>query len=144
MPIHLSVVSIDRTVLEDDVDMVIAPGIDGEMGILPRHAALMTALNFGELVIKKAGEADRHLAIGGGFMEVRPDRVTVLADSADQAEDIDIARAENARRQAQESLAQADSAVDEERALAALRRARLQLKVAERRRTHTRGTGSPS
>ena len=80
MPIRLDVVAVDRTVYSDDVDMVIAPGIEGEMGILPRHAPLMTALNYGILVVKKTGEPDEQIAIGGGFMEVRPDRVTVLAD----------------------------------------------------------------
>lgn len=132
MPIHLDVVAVDRTVYSDEVDMVIAPGIEGEMGILPRHASLMTALNFGDLIVKKNGEPDRHIAIGGGFVEVRPDRVTVLADSADQADEIDIALAEEARRRAQESLERGLEPVDEERALAALKRAKLQLKIAER------------
>ena len=132
MPIHLEVVAVDRMVYKDDVDMVVVPGAEGEMGILPRHAALMSALNYGDLVIKKAGQPDQHIAIGGGFVEVRPDRLTILADSADQADEIDIAQAEEARRRAQESLARGLEAVDEERALAALKRARLQLKIAER------------
>lgn len=142
MPIHLEVVSIERTVFSDDVDMVIAPGAEGEMGILPRHASLMTGLSYGDLIVKKAGQPDQHIAIGGGFMEVRPDRITVLADSADQADEIDIARAEEARRRAQESLAKGLEPVDEERALAALRRANLQLKVASRRRST--GSARPS
>ncbi|MCW5852396.1 MAG: F0F1 ATP synthase subunit epsilon [Anaerolineae bacterium] len=132
MPIRLDVVAVDRTVYSDDVDMVIAPGIEGEMGILPRHAPLMTALNFGILVVKKTGEPDEQIAIGGGFMEVRPDRVTVLADSADRAEEVDIAQADEARRKAAASLEQGLDTVDEERALAALKRAKLQLKLAER------------
>ncbi len=133
MPIHLEVVAPDRILYKGDVDMVIVPGAEGEMGILPRHAALMSGLNFGALVIKQANEPDRHIAIGGGFVEVRPDRVTVLADSADRVEEIDIAQAEEARRRAQEALARGLEPVDEERALAALKRARLQLKLAERR-----------
>jgi F-type H+-transporting ATPase subunit epsilon len=144
MPIHLDVVAVDRTVYSDDVDQVIAPGIEGEMGILPRHAALMTALNYGDLVIKKSGQPDLHLAIGGGFMEVRPDRVTVLADSADQVDEIDIAQAEEARRRAQESLERGLEPVDEERALAALKRAKLQLKLAERHGGGTRRRPSVS
>ena len=132
MPIRLDVVAVDRTVYSDDVDMVIAPGIEGEMGILPKHAPLMTGLNFGILIVKKAGEPDRQIAIGGGFMEVRPDKVTVLADSADHADEIDIAQADEARKRAQDSIERGLEPVDEERALAALKRAKLQLKLAER------------
>jgi len=119
-------------VFSGEVDRVVAPGAEGEMTILPRHASLMTALNFGDLVVKTAGQPDQHIAIGGGFMEVRPDRITVLADSADQVDEIDIAQAEQARQRAQESLARGLEPVDEERALAALKRAKLQLKLAER------------
>ncbi|MFN8498816.1 MAG: F0F1 ATP synthase subunit epsilon [Anaerolineae bacterium] len=138
MPIHLDVVSVERTVYSDEVDTVIAPGIEGEMAIKPRHASLMTGLNYGQLVIKKTGLPDEIIAIGGGFMEVRPDRVTVLADSAERSEDIDIAEAEAARKRAQELLAQPLEHEDEERALAALKRARLHLKIAEQRRGRER------
>jgi F-type H+-transporting ATPase subunit epsilon len=130
-------------VYSDDVDLVTAPGIEGVLGILPRHASLMTALNYGDLVIKKNGEPDRHIAIGGGFLEVRPDRVTVLADSADYADEIDIAQAEEARRKAQESIERGLEPVDEERALAALKRAKLQLKIAERTGRGSRRSSIP-
>ena len=142
MPIRLDVVAVDRTVYSDDVDMVIAPGIEGEMAIKPRHASLMTALNYGQLVIKKNGLPDEIIAIGGGFMEVRPDRVTVLADNAERSEDIDIAEAEAARKRAQDLLAQPLEPEDEERALAALKRARLHLKIAEQRRGRERSRPS--
>ncbi len=87
--------------------MVVAPGIDGQLGILPHHAPLMTALTIGELVLHKAGEEDTIMAIGGGFMEVGPQHVTILADSAERAEEIDEARAEAARRRAETTMTQA-------------------------------------
>jgi F-type H+-transporting ATPase subunit epsilon len=135
--IKLDIVTPERTIFSDEVDMVIAPGIDGVLGILPRHAPLLTALTIGELVIKKEGE-NTHMAIGGGFMEVRPDQVIVLADAAERAEEIDIARAEAARRRAEESLRQKQSRMEFAQAEAALRRSLIRLKVAKRRRAHHR------
>lgn len=139
MPIRCEVVSVERIVYSDDVDMVIAPGIEGEMGILPRHAPLMTALKVGELVIKKAGQPDLHMAIGGGFIEVRPDRVTVLADTAEHAEEIDIARAEAARERAERLLQERPAGVDLRAVESALRRSQLRLRVAARRRARQHG-----
>src|SRR5512135_2505252 len=101
--IHLDIVTLERVVISEDVDYVSAPGIDGVLGILPRHEPLLTALSFGELRYKK-GDQESTFAIGGGFMEVRPDKVTVLADSAEHAEEIDEQRAEQARERAQELL----------------------------------------
>jgi F-type H+-transporting ATPase subunit epsilon len=143
MPIRCEVVSVERLVYEDDVDMVVAPGTEGELGILPHHTSLMTALVPGEIVIHKAGQEDVLLAVGGGFMEVRPDRVTILADSAEKAEEIDIARAEAARRRAAERLAERPVGVDLIRAEYALRRSQVRLKVASRRR-RLPGPGGPS
>ncbi|GAB4516969.1 MAG: hypothetical protein Kow0047_28780 [Anaerolineae bacterium] len=129
------VVTAERIVYQDDVDMVIAPGVEGVLGILPHHAPLMTALTYGELVIRKAGEDDVLMAIGGGFMEVTGDRVTILADSAERAEEIDAARAEAARRRAEERLRQRRREdIDFARAEAALRRSLVRLRVAERAR----------
>ena len=129
------VVTAERMVFEDDVEMVVAPGIDGQLGILPHHAPLMTALSYGELVLQRAGREDEYIAIGGGFMEVGPDHVIVLADSAERAEEIDIARAEEAQRRAEETMAQQQrEEVDFARAEAALRRSLIRLKVARRRR----------
>lgn len=133
MPIRCDVVSVERTVFSEDVDMVIAPGIDGELGILPRHAPLMTALKVGELVIKRAGQPDLYLAIGGGFMEVRPDRITVLADSAEQSDEIDTARAEAARERAEQLLRERPPGIDLRAVESALRRSQLRLRVAGRR-----------
>ncbi len=128
------IVTAERIVFSDEVDMVIAPGTEGVLGILPRHAPLITALTVGELRVKKEGEADLSLAIGGGSMEVRPDKVTILADSAERAEEIDEERAEAARRRAEERLKQHEpGAVDLERAVAALRRSQIRLKVARKR-----------
>jgi F-type H+-transporting ATPase subunit epsilon len=133
--IRCEIVTAERTVFEDDVDMVVAPGIEGQLGILPKHAHMMTALTYGELVLHRQGLPDEYIAIGGGFMEVGPDHVTILADSAERAEEIDIAQAEEARRRAEETMAQKRREdVDFARAEAALRRSVIRLKVARRRR----------
>jgi len=101
--IKLDVVTAERVVYSDDVDIVIAPGFEGQMGILPHHTPLMTMMEPGELVARK-GDKEFSLAISGGFLEVRPDRVIVLADSAERAEEIDIARAEEAKKRAEKRL----------------------------------------
>lgn len=130
---RLDIVTAERAVYAEDVDMVIAPGIEGQLGILPHHAPLMTTLQSGELRIKKGGE-EISLVISGGFLEVRPDRVVVLADAAERAEEIDVARAEEAKRRAQKRLAERHLPgveIDEAQAETALRRALARLKVAE-------------
>lgn len=138
MPIKLDIVTIERQVFSEDVDMVVAPGTEGMLGILPHHAPLMTGLKPGELVIKRRGQPDQLLAIGGGFMEVRPDKVTILADSAEHASEIDVARAEEARRRAEELLLEKPADLAQYAALEAqLRVAQVRLKVARRRRTYT-------
>lgn len=129
----LDIVTAERTVYSDEVDMVIAPGIEGELGILPRHAPLLTALQVGELRIKKRGREEL-FAIGGGFMEVRPDHVIVLADTAEYAEEIDVERAEAARQRAETLLAEGVPPDRRPGVEAALRRSRVRLKVARRRR----------
>ena len=131
--LRLEIITVEQKVYDEQVDMVIAPGSQGLLGILPRHTPTLTALNYGELQIKRAGQEDEFFAIGGGFMEVQPDHVIVLADAAEHAEDIDIARAEEARLRAQERLATAEEEIDFSRAEAALRRSALRLKVARRR-----------
>lgn len=138
--LRLEIITVERKMFDDQVDMVIAPGTEGVLGILPRHTALLTALTYGELQVRKEGEEDQFVAIGGGFMEVQPDHVVVLADAAEYAEEIDVARAEEARRRAEERLAQATKAgeLDFARAEAALRRSTLRLKVARRRRGRDR------
>jgi F-type H+-transporting ATPase subunit epsilon len=133
MTIKLDIVTAEQLVYSDDVDIVVAPGIDGELAVLPRHAPLMTMLQPGELRVRKGGE-EVLMAITGGFLEVRPDRVTVLADAAERAEDIDAARAEEAKRRAEERLSGKIVEADMARAEAALRRSLLRLRVAEKRR----------
>jgi F-type H+-transporting ATPase subunit epsilon len=128
-------VTVERTVFEDAVDMVVAPGLEGQLGILPHHAPLMTALAFGELIIHREGQEDEIIAIGGGFMEVGPDHVTILADSAERAEEIDVERAGEARLRAEALMAQKRREdVDFAQAEAALRRSMIRLKVAQRKR----------
>jgi F-type H+-transporting ATPase subunit epsilon len=134
--LHLDVVTAERSVFSDDVDSVVAPGAHGELGILPRHAALMTTLQPGALRIKQgADEVD--LAIGGGFLEVRDNRVLVLADSAERAEEIDVERARAAQERARHSLAEGRRTADIFQAEAALRRSQVRLKVARRHRAES-------
>lgn len=130
--LKLDIVTAERVVYSEDVDIVIAPGVEGQLGILPHHAPLMTTLQAGELVARR-GSGEDSLAISGGFMEVRPDRVIVLADAAERAEEIDITRAEAARKRAEERLRDRKAAgLDETRAESALRRAVARLSVAEK------------
>jgi F-type H+-transporting ATPase subunit epsilon len=133
MPFHLEIVTAERVVLSDEVDQVNVPTKDGRVGILPRHAPLLTILDVGELDIIK-GDVRTPFAVTGGFMEVLPNRVTILADSAERADEIDEARAEEARRRAEEQLAQRRSDQDMALAEAELRRAIIRLKVAQLKR----------
>ena len=137
--IRLDVVTAEGAVYSEDVDVVVAPGVEGQLGILPHHAPLMTVLQPGELRARKGGE-ELILAITGGFLEVRPDRVIVLADAAERAEEIDVARAEEAKRRAQEQLRERTPGVDLFRAEAGLRRALARLQVVQRRRKRRPGT----
>ena len=130
--LKIDIVTAERIVYSAEVDTVIAPGVSGQLGILPHHAPLMTTLQAGELVVRK-GSQEEIMAISGGFIEVRPDHVIVLADQAERAEEIDIARAAEARKRAEERLKDRKvTGLDEARAEAALRRALVRLSVAER------------
>lgn len=120
---------------ETDIDEVIAPGAIGELGVLPNHAPLVTSLKPGELRVKKEGREEPYF-ISGGFLEVRSDAVTVLADSAERGDEIDLDRAEAARTRAMELL-RGEIDVDRVRAEGALQRSLLRLRVAERRRRRT-------
>lgn len=143
MPLVLDIVTVERQVLSAEVDMVTAPGVEGELGILPRHAPLITALAEGELRIKQ-GADERIFAIGGGYLEVLDDRITVLADSAEYAEEIDIARAEEARERAARLLAVGPTdPVSRQVIEGALRRSAVRLKVARKRRRSTLPDLSP-
>lgn len=131
--LRLEIVTAERTVFADDVSEVVAWGVEGQLGILPHHAPLMTMLQPGDLLIKKDDE-EHYLAISGGFLEVRPDKVIILADACERAEEIDVERAEAARRRAEEILKTRPPEIDTVAAEAALRRSLARIKVAERRR----------
>ena len=134
MPLSVEIVTVERTVLEmQDVEEVIAPGIEGELAVLPQHAAFMTVLKPGELILKHGGD-DIPFAVTGGFFEVLNDRVIVLADAAERADEIDIERAEQARQRAQVAIERRETTEDLAMAQAALQRALIRLRIAENRR----------
>ena len=139
MPLHLEIVTPERRAFEGDVDEVIVPGSEGEMGILPHHAPLISLLGQGVLRLKAGGE-EQELAIFGGFLQVRPDRVVVLAETADLASEIDLERAERARREAAQILEGGFvEPADLASARAALQRALVRIRVAERGARRPRG-----
>ena len=134
MPMTLEIITAERQVFSDEVDMVIAPGFDGQLGILPRHAPLMTLLKPGELMVRKSGEDDMHVAVSGGFMEVLGNKVSVLADACERDDEIDEERAEQAIQRAQERIANKGSEMELERAMHSLRRAQVRVNLVRRRR----------
>jgi F-type H+-transporting ATPase subunit epsilon len=144
MPLKLQIITPERVVFEEeDVASVTIPGSEGEMTILPSHAPLMTELSPGPLVFRKGNE-EIDVALSGGFLEVREDKVIVLADTAERSDEIDQARAEEARRRAQEQLATREGAADIALVIAAMERAQARLRVAERRRRRGGGAaGAP-
>jgi F-type H+-transporting ATPase subunit epsilon len=133
MPLKLEIITAERVVYSaDDVREVVLPGVEGELAVLPKHAPLMTMLRPGIMRIVHE-DREEELAVHGGFLEVRDDRVTILADAAERAEEIDVARAEAARRRAQELMAQRRrDEMESAAAQAALQRALVRLKLAER------------
>jgi F-type H+-transporting ATPase subunit epsilon len=137
------IVTAERLVSSEEVDVVVAPGAAGELAVLPRHAPLLTTLRPGELrVVKDGGES--YIAVSGGFMEVIGNKVTILADTAERAEEIDLQRTQEALERAQEQVESAASAVDLEKALASIRRSQARMKVGRRRRRGPgRDTGGP-
>ena len=128
--LHVEVVTAERELYNGEADLVSAPSAEGRIGILPQHAPLLTLLIPGELRIKLGGE-EEPLFVSGGFLEVFEDTVTILADTAEHAEEIDQARAEAARRRAQERLEHADSERERAELQGALQRAINRLRVAE-------------
>ncbi len=133
MPLLLEIVTPERLVYSDYVDSVQVPGIEGELGILPHHAPLVSMLGMGELRIRKGG-SEESFAIFGGFLQVRPDKVVVMAETADLASEIDLERAQEARREAEKALETGyHETADLAAARAALQQALLRIRVAERR-----------
>ncbi|MEX0709745.1 MAG: F0F1 ATP synthase subunit epsilon [Chloroflexota bacterium] len=134
MPIHLEIVSPERRAFSEEVESVVVPGIDGELGILPHHTRLISALGTGELRIKRAG-GEEILLISGGFVEVRPDRVIVMTDLAEHSDEIDEAKAVEARKRAEAELGEVHDPVDLARVRAALQTALMRERIATRRRS---------
>jgi F-type H+-transporting ATPase subunit epsilon len=136
--LHFELVTPERVVYSDDeVEMVIAPGADGELGILPNHAPLLAALGIGELRVRKGAE-EESFAVHGGFVEVLANRVIVMATLAEGAGEIDVERAEAARARAEERQRTKPDGLDMARLHQALKRSRVRLKVARRRRRRPR------
>jgi F-type H+-transporting ATPase subunit epsilon len=134
MPLLLEIVTPERQVFSEEVDSVVCPGIEGELDVLPHHAPLLTTLGVGELRIRR-GSDEEFFAIAGGFLQVRPDKVVVMAETADMASEIDLEKAQTARQEAERALAEGfEEPADLARARASLQRALLQIRVAERRR----------
>ena len=133
MPIQLDIVTPERLAFSEEVDAVNVPGIEGELGILPHHAPLVSTLGVGELRIRREG-ADESFAIVSGFVQVRPDKVVVMAETADMASEIDLEKAQEARREAERALeAGYHEGADLAAARAQLQAALLRIRVAERR-----------
>jgi F-type H+-transporting ATPase subunit epsilon len=130
MPIQLEIVTAERVVYANEVDMVSAPTRDGRVGILPRHSPLMTVLEPGELDIVKDG-VRTPFAVSGGFMEVLPNRITILADTVERADEIDLERAERARELAEERMKMAQTERDQLVAEAKLRKELARMRVAQ-------------
>jgi len=131
----VEVVTGERVVYtESDVDMVVAPGGDGSLGILPQHAPLISTLAAGELRVKK-GANEQSIVVFGGFIEVTPTKVIVLADTAERAEEIDLARVESARKRAETTLQSQKDRIELAQAEAALRRSVLRAKIGQTKRS---------
>ena len=140
MPIRCEIVSQDRTVFQDDVDIVVLPGAAGEMGILPNHAPVLTTLKYGVIKVRRHGKEDL-FAVAGGVAEVQPTIVTVLADAAENIEDIDIVRAKAAKKRAEDALATLSPETDRDTYFimeTALRRSNLRLDMVRRYRESRR------
>lgn len=140
MPIQCEILTQERQLYNDTADIVVLPGLEGQMGVLPNHSPLLTVLGFGEVVVRSGGE-EEFFAIGGGFAEVQPERIIILADSAEQAEEIDIERAEQARERAVSAMSAGvpDDPARYAQIEAALRRAQIRIDVARRRGGRRRG-----
>lgn len=130
---RLEIITAERRVYSDDVDLVVAPGLDGQLGILPHHAPLMSSLQPGELIIRKDGE-ETYLAVSGGFLEVLDNQVTVLADAAERSDEIDEERAQAAMERASQGMADRGAEIELEQVAIAMRRAQIRLNVVRRRR----------
>jgi len=147
MPIQCDIITQERIVFSGQVDSVNLPGAEGRMGVLPNHSPLLTTLDFGEVYVRREG-VEEYFAIGGGFVEIQPDHVTILADSAEQADEIDLDRAERARQAAEEIMR--TGVKDDPDRIAAVRasllraQARVDVGRRRRRRAQPMGGGRPA
>ena len=139
----VEIVTPDHSLVTEQVDEVVAPAAEGYLGVLPGHTPLLATLSAGELWYRK-GTRKFYLAILGGFLEVLPDKVTVLAQIAERAEDIDVSRAQRAKQRAEERLAKAGEGIDVARAQASLLRATVRLQVAALAATGRASAGTPA
>ena len=135
--IRLEIVTVEKEVYSEEVNILVAPGIDGELTILPNHAPLLTQLNAGEIRILKEDE-ESFISVSGGFLEVLGNKITILADTAERSEEIDVERAEQAVTRAKQRIESSTSDLDLERAVASLRRSQFRAKVGKRRSTRRR------
>ena len=135
MPIHIELVTQEKKVFEEsEADIVIVPAVEGEMGVLPNHAPVLTALTFGELVVRK-GAAEERFAVYGGVVDVRPDKVVVLADLAESSYALDLEKAQDARERARQLLEDGLPGADNREAELALRRANLAVRISHKIRS---------
>lgn len=139
MPIHVEIVTQERKVFDEpEADIVIIPALEGEMGVLPRHAPVLTTLGFGELIVRK-GNREERFAIYGGVVDVQPDKVTVLAELAQSSFDLDLEAAEAARASAARLMAEGVPEAENRAATLTLRRAELTIRISRK----VQGRGSP-
>jgi F-type H+-transporting ATPase subunit epsilon len=143
MPLQVEIVTRERALIGAEADMVILPGVEGQMGILEGHAPLISLLSIGEIVLHR-GSDTQYIAVSGGVVEVRPDKVTVLAEAAEHAEEIDLERAEAARERARQLLASGPPPQRRAVMIAALRRSNLRIRVAQRGRSSYQGSSFAS
>lgn len=133
MAIHVDIVTPDKNLFSGEASSVTLPGIDGEMGIMGGHAPLLSTLGLGEIVVQSTSGEPAYIAVAGGVVEVRPNKVTILADEADSAEDIDVQSVEDALARARQSLSENPPSEERAQLLAAIQRSNLRLRVAEHR-----------
>lgn len=132
MPIHIELVTQEAKIFDEpNADIVIVPAVEGEMGVLPNHAPVLTTLSFGELVVRK-GEAEESFAIYGGVVDVRPDKVVVLADLAESSYALDLEKAQEARERARVILEEGPPGLDNRQAELELRRANLAVRISQK------------
>ena len=139
MPIRCEIISQDRLVFKGEVDIVLLPGVEGEMGILPNHSPLLTVINYGVITTRTKGQ-EEYFTVAGGVAEVLPDQVTILADSAENVMEIDISRAEEARKRAEELIDEEieSSSDDHLKFQAMLHRSMLRINAVKRYRNRQR------